>query len=250
MPRLIVCHIADGSYEGTKAWFLNPASQVSSHYIIGKEGQICQCVSLDQAAWCNGTGSGDRNAAFSTVSLVRTLGGNANQYTVSIEFEGIWNQTKGALTQMQQEAAVWLILHIQKQVQSLYGYTIPLSREGIVGHYEITPRTRPHCPGENFPWEALIAELHAQSDQKDNFYRIQIGAFFKKSNAEAYQKEIASVYGLQTFLAEGITENHQPVWRIQMGAFTDKENADAYLVEIKQQGLDAFIVLPNAETAS
>ena len=185
LPELIVLHITDGTYAGTKAWFTHAASQVSAHYIVARDGCICQCVPLDKMAWCNGTGSGDKSPCLSTAALVRKLGGNANQYSVSIECEGIWRDTQGALTDAQLDALVWLIPHIQKEIQQLYQHLIPMDRQHIVGHHEITPRTRPHCPGEKFPWDTLMARLGTEV-----FYRVQIGAFADPANAQALAAEI------------------------------------------------------------
>jgi hypothetical protein len=47
----IVIHIAQGSYSGTIGWFQNPKSNVSAHYVIGRSGQIAQCVRNEDIAW-------------------------------------------------------------------------------------------------------------------------------------------------------------------------------------------------------
>ena len=53
-PCLIVWHIADGTYNGTVAWEQNPESQVSSHFVLGQNGEITQLVTIDKAAWTQG----------------------------------------------------------------------------------------------------------------------------------------------------------------------------------------------------
>ena len=50
----IVNHIMSGTLAGTDAWFANPASQVSSHFGVGKNGEIHQYVNLENPAWANG----------------------------------------------------------------------------------------------------------------------------------------------------------------------------------------------------
>ena len=47
----IVIHIAQGSYSGTISWFQNPKSNVSAHYVVGRSGQIAQCVRNEDIAW-------------------------------------------------------------------------------------------------------------------------------------------------------------------------------------------------------
>jgi hypothetical protein len=43
-PVAIVIHIMEGTLNGTESWFNTPSSQVSSHYGIGKSGEVRQWV--------------------------------------------------------------------------------------------------------------------------------------------------------------------------------------------------------------
>ncbi len=204
-PQLIVCHICDGTYEGTKAWFTNSASVTSSHYIVSQNGRICQCVPLEKAAWCNGTSMDARDAkyaAYSTVPLVIRLGGNANEYSVSIECEGFYRKTLGKLATPQLSALAWLIGHIQSEVKRVYGHDIPLTREHVVGHCEITPKTKPNCPGQEFQWDELMALLRVGSGSgKAPLYRVQVGAFNVRANAENMLDKLKA-QGFDGFIAE------------------------------------------------
>lgn len=239
--RLIVMHIADGYYEGTKSWFLNPASQTSSHFVVARDGRVCQCVPLRLAAWCNGTdpSSPARSPQLSTAPLVRELGGNANKYSVSIEFEGFYKETGGALTAQQLAAAIGLVRHIAEQVSKFYGVTIPFDRQHIVGHYEIAPKTRPHCPGEKFPWSELIAGLNASVSDK-TLYRVQVGAFQSRAGAERFRAETVLPKGIQAFVSP---RGKDGLYRVQIGAFAVRANAEQYLREVKSKGLEAFLAV-------
>ena len=95
-PCLIVWHIADGTYNGTVAWEMNRDSQVSSHFVLGKGGEITQLVPLERAAWTQGVVKNPTHPYVKTHSGV-----NPNLYCVSIECEGVWSETKGALTDQQ-----------------------------------------------------------------------------------------------------------------------------------------------------
>jgi N-acetylmuramoyl-L-alanine amidase len=48
---LIVLHATVGSLVSARGWLCNPASKASTHYLIGKAGDIYQLVSEDRAAW-------------------------------------------------------------------------------------------------------------------------------------------------------------------------------------------------------
>ena len=48
----IIMHETDGATaESAVGWFADPASQVSAHYVIDRDGSVYQCVALVNAAW-------------------------------------------------------------------------------------------------------------------------------------------------------------------------------------------------------
>ena len=164
-PDVIVCHITEGSFDGTISWILNTKSQVSYHFIVARNGKVVQTVDISNTAWANGTTrNGDnRDSQYSPLHTVRDRGVNANLYTVSIGFEGRFAQTQGSLTPEQLKTAIWLIPHIREEIHRLYsvrGVLFPLDRNHIVGHHEVTPRTRPNCPGLEFPFDAIVQLLY------------------------------------------------------------------------------------------
>jgi hypothetical protein len=57
--RGLVLHIAVGWFGGTIAWQHNPASRVSSHFVVGREqGELAQMVDTATRAWTQGDGNG------------------------------------------------------------------------------------------------------------------------------------------------------------------------------------------------
>ena len=159
-PDFIVCHITGGSFTSAINTILNAGNQVSYHFVVGRDGNIVQAVDINDTAWANGTAnSGDRDNMRSTLEVVRRRRINANLYTVSIGFA---DSTGGELTPVQLTAGVDLISHIRNEVARLYGFEIPLTRAHIVGHHEITPITRPNCPGPQFPFGEIITRLRVE----------------------------------------------------------------------------------------
>ncbi|HEY0700587.1 MAG TPA: peptidoglycan recognition family protein [Micromonospora sp.] len=53
----LVLHIAEGFFEGTIAWQKNPVAQVSSHFVVSREGEIAQIVDSDVIAWAQHAGN-------------------------------------------------------------------------------------------------------------------------------------------------------------------------------------------------
>lgn len=156
-PDMIALHVCEGTFEGSVSWLCNPNSGASSHFVTGKNGELEQLVDLDKASWCNGT-STTEGAKYdyrrSTNRLVRERKTNANYYTISIENEGYsYKDGYGRLTDKQYQTLLKLLKDL------ITKYNIPIDREHIVGHYEITPKEKPNCPGSKFQWDELMKDL-------------------------------------------------------------------------------------------
>ena len=174
-PDMIVNHITAGSTAaGALATLCNPAREASAHFVVDKDGTVYQLVALDRAAWANGTSNAatdNRYYGRSKLAAVRDRRVNANLYTISIEHVCV---SGGTLTTEQLAASIDLHRYIITEVKRLYGVTIPATREYIVGHSEINPKTKPDCPGERFPFDAILEGLQQKEVQSDTSGTIQI----------------------------------------------------------------------------
>ena len=162
-PDFIVIHTTGGSFAGALSWTLNPTAQVSYHFIVARDGGITQTVPIENTAWHAGTNNSGGNVdnRHSTIPAVRERRLNANSYSVGIGFADLTNH--GTLSPQQLETAVWLIRHIRDEVRRLFNFNIPMARSNIVGHNEISPITRPSCPGRNFPFDEIIRRVNSGS---------------------------------------------------------------------------------------
>ncbi len=163
-PRdiLIVNHITEGSANSCISCFLNPKSEASTHFLVARDGTITQFMKLTDSAWGNGTTSNPNSNMYYKYSkneIISKNSINANLFTVSIEHEGFYSQTKGALTELQYKSTLWLHKHIIKEIKRLYDIDIAIDRTHIIGHGEVSPKTRPNDPGELFPFDRLIKDL-------------------------------------------------------------------------------------------
>lgn len=147
-PEAIVIHVMDGSLAGTDAWFNNPASRVSAHYGVGKDGQVHQYVRETDAAFHVGTV--DRP----TWPGIRREQGkliNPNLYTIGIEHEGrgaslaLWPSRMRA-------ASLALAADIARR------WNIPIDDLHIIPHSAIR-RGKPDCPGKGIDFDAYVLEL-------------------------------------------------------------------------------------------
>jgi hypothetical protein len=125
----VVEHIADGTFAGTISWQKNPSANVSSHFIVAKDGRIAQMVDTDQQAWTQVQG---------------------NPYSISIENEGF---SGDYLTDAQLQASATIL----QRCHAVYG--IPLQVTGQVGvpglgHHSMGYESgvnwgHQFCPGEH-----------------------------------------------------------------------------------------------------
>ena len=151
----IVIHRMAGTFDGTIAWFQNPESQVSAHYLVSQDGGVVQMVRDQEAAWHAGYKSGTPPQVFADVA-------NPNWVSIGIECEDRTNQDINFWTQKQLNTLVNLCKILVEK------YNIPIDREHIVGHSDIDPVGKPHCPGSHFPWDEFLAYLKEPEEPSDN----------------------------------------------------------------------------------
>jgi|GEM_PF-665557 len=151
-PRWIIIHGTAGgaSAEDVAYFFQDNDPPTSTHYVIGRDGQVVQCVSEADTAWGNGIVTEGHDLWWSP-NL------NPNFLTFSIEHVKPSPDNSDALTPAQKAASFALIKHLCET------YNIPMRRAdangGIAPHASIDPVNRGFCPGP-YPWDELIAYLN------------------------------------------------------------------------------------------
>lgn len=89
----------------------------------------------------------------------------------------------------------------------------------------------------NRPVDNVIA-VYLRPQQKI-IYRVQLGAFSTKSNADSFCQTIRQVSPNTT---TAFVKYIAPYYKVQVGAFSIKSNADNLVKELKSKGYNAFIV--------
>lgn len=145
-PEAVVIHIMEGTLAGTDSWFASPASQVSAHYGIGKNGEVHQYVREADTAWH----AGRVDAPVWTLIKSNV---NPNLYTIGIEHEGKHDDT---WTDALKEASATLISAACER------WHIPIDRNHVIGHYEIDSK-KPNCPAVD---KSIIDELSSRATLK------------------------------------------------------------------------------------
>lgn len=179
-PVAICQHVAEGGLSSVASWFNNPQSQASTHYIVGKKGEIWQFVKDEDFAFANGVWEQpDPTILWLADAFRRSI--NPNNLTLSIEREGFKGE---ALTETQYQSLLWLTEHLCEK------WRIPKDRQHIIGHYQISKTSRPNCPGPNHPWQRLMADLATQTPPPPPVLEIKSNGFIIRGEfAERYQRE-------------------------------------------------------------
>lgn len=142
VPKMVIIHTCEGSYNGCWGWLKNSDSGVSAHYVVKEDGnEITQLVREDKKAWhiaasydCNKNSS--KECGLNGVS--------SNNFTIGIEHAGFANQ------------ASWNSKLIDESAKLVCDITrdrgIARDQYHIVGHGKLQPSNRID-PGPNWPWD-------------------------------------------------------------------------------------------------
>jgi N-acetyl-anhydromuramyl-L-alanine amidase AmpD len=138
----VVIHVEAGWEAGTATWFANPASHVSAHYSVGKDGAFYQHVAEANTAWHAGL-----PYPFTWNDQTRDPHNNMNPnvYTIGIEHEGFAAQ---AWPDAQVQASAALVADVCKR------HGIPIDRNHVVGHHEIYAGH--DCPSAGCPIDKIV----------------------------------------------------------------------------------------------
>lgn len=85
-------------------------------------------------------------------------------------------------------------------------------------------------------------KVDVPSDGK-TLYRVQTGAFSKRSNADAWAAKLKAA-GFDTYIVQ-----MGNLYKVQVGAYSQKSNAENMMVKLKAAGYDAFITTKSGTAA-
>jgi hypothetical protein len=162
--------------------FADPARQASANYGIGFDGRIACYVEEENRSWCSGDRENDHRAI--TIE-VANCGGDPD-----------WKVSDQAL-----EATIALCVDICKRHGLRLNYTG--DKKGNLHMHKWYQPTG--CPGpylaSKFPY--IAQEVNRRlTGEKDVFYRVQVGAFNEKKNAEAMQDKLRKQGYTDAFIVE------------------------------------------------
>jgi N-acetylmuramoyl-L-alanine amidase len=183
-PRFLVIHYTAGSSAaGTISWFQSPASRVSAHLVIARDGTVTQMVPFNREAWHAGQ------------SRWGSLSG-LNRHSIGIELDnagrlirsgGEWVSPLTRRSYPESEVTVAPHKHdppgcppsgwhayTSEQIEAALECGMALFKDyglaDVLGHDDIAPG-RKRDPGPDFPLESVRARLMGRGDDHPERYR-------------------------------------------------------------------------------
>lgn len=133
---LLLHYTGMASGEGAVRWLCNPASKVSSHYVVHEDGRIVQLVDEARRAWHAGRGS---------------WAGESDLNTRSVGIE-IVNPGHNFGYRPFPAAQIGAVIALSRAILARH----PIPPDRVLAHSDTAP-LRKEDPGELFPWDTLHA---------------------------------------------------------------------------------------------
>ncbi len=209
----------------------------SCNYGIGKDGRVCLIVDEANRSWCTSSNANDQRAI-----TIECASDKSEPYTMT---DAVYEKLIVLCVDICRRNGKKKLLWFADKDKSL-NYS-PKSDEMILTVHRWFANKS--CPG-NWLYSRLgdvakrvTEQLGGSSSSGGSsgggtskiLYRVQCGAYSKKSNAEAQLKKVKAA-GFDAFITQV-----DGMYKIQVGAYSVKANAEAQLDKIRKAGFDAFI---------
>lgn len=228
------CVVGQLKAEAIGGCFTNPSRQASCNYGIGTEGRVCLIVPEDCRSWCSSSNDNDQQAA-----TIECASDKTHPYAFN---STVYNKLVDLCVDICKRNGAKKLLWISDKNKAL-SY-VPKDDEMIITVHRWFANKS--CPGD---WlynrlgelaSTVTAKLGGNktpdTPQSNTLYRVQVGAYSVKANADAQLKKVKNAGFTDAFITQ--VDN---LYKVQVGAYSVKSNADNMLAKVESKGFDAFI---------
>lgn len=221
-------------------YFATTDRECSANYVVGKDGSIGLSVEEKDRSWCSSSGSNDHRAI-----TIEVASDTAHPYAVTDE---AYNALIKLVADICKRNGIKKLLW--KADKSLIGQ---VDKQNMTVHRWFANKS---CPGEYLysrhgdiaaKVNALLGDSAgetAQTPTTQTLYRVQVGAYSKKANADAMLEKIKKA-GFDTYMVQV-----DGLYKVQVGAYSKKSNADAMAAKLKASGFDTYITTKSGTAVS
>ena len=233
------CVVGQLSAESICGCFTSPSRQASCNYGIGTDGRISLCVEEKNRSWCSSSNANDQRAI--TIECASDM---SEPYAMN---DKVYASLISLCTDICKRNGKKKLLWFGDKDRTL-NYAPKSDEMVITVHRWFANKS---CPG-NWLYARLgdlatkvTANLGSNtSPAVDNLYRVQVGAYKNKANADAQLTRVKAA-GFDTYMVQ-----IGGLYKIQVGAYREKANADSMLKKLKSAGFDAFITTESGTAVS
>ena len=238
----IHCVVGQLSVETLGNVFAPSSRQASSNYGIGPDGRIGMYVEEKDASWCSSSYENDNRAV-----TIEVASGTTEPYSVTAAAYNTLIKLvadickRNGIKKLLWEGDPSLIGQVDKQNMTVHRWfsnqrscpgTYLYSRHG-----EIADKVNAILGTSSTNTTTKTGNSSTNSTANKTLYRVQIGAFSEKSNAETQLFNVKA----KGFKDAFVTKDDK-WYRVQVGAFENTANAEKLLEKVKQAGFkDCFI---------
>lgn len=221
-------------------YFATTDRECFANYVVGKDGSIGLSVEEKDRSWCSSSSSNDHRAI-----TIEVASDTAHPYAVTDE---AYNALIKLVADICKRNGIKKLLW--KADKSLIGQ---VNKQNMTVHRWFANKS---CPGEYLysrhsdiaaKVNALLGDSAgetAQTPTTQTLYRVQVGAYSKKANADAMLEKIKKA-GFDTYMVQV-----DGLYKVQVGAYSKKSNADAMAAKLKASGFDTYITTKSGTAVS
>ena len=231
----ITPHCVVGQWTAKKIadYFATTNKDASCNYGIGTNGDISLSVEEKNRSWCSSSNANDQRAI-----TIECASEAYAPYEMSNEvYESLIKLCTDICKRNGKNKLIWI-----SDKDTALNYN-PASNEMLLTVHRWFANKS--CPGD---WlYSRLGELATRvnvnltqstgntSTSSDSLYRVQVGAYKNKANADAMLEKVKAA-GFSTYMVQV-----DGLYKIQVGAYKEKENAEAMASKVKAAGFDCFI---------
>lgn len=233
------CVVGQLSCEIICGCFTSPSREASCNYGIGTDGRISLCVEEKNRSWCSSSNANDQRAI-----TIECASDTTEPYAMN---DKVYASLINLCTDICKRYGKKKLLWFADKDKSL-NYNPAADEMIITVHRWFSNKS---CPGN---WlYARLGDLATKvtanlggstSPTADNLYRVQVGAYKNKANAEAQLNRVKAA-GFDTYMVQV-----DGMYKIQVGAYRQKANADSMMAKLKSASFDAFVTTKSGTAAS
>ena len=240
------CVVGQLSAESICGCFISTSRQASCNYGIGTDGRISMSVEEKNRSWCSSSRENDQRAV--TIEC-------ASDKTAPYAFnDAVYASLVNLCVDICQRNGKSKLLWLGDKDKTL-AYAPKSDEMVLTVHRWFANKS---CPGDwlynrlgNLAAEVTkrltggstdTGKVDVPSDGK-TLYRVQTGAFSKRSNADAWAAKLKAA-GFDTYIVQ--MDN---LYKVQVGAYSQKSNAENMMAKLKAAGYDAFITTKSGTAA-